>query len=398
MVIAEKRKKTHISEYCILCGACQQACPREAITIEYSAANPEIVVETEKCIGCGLCDRVCPVELGQAPNRRVSISAFFGIERDEQRKKSASGGAFYAIAKTVLLKGGSVYGAAWRSDWRVEQTRITQITELERLQGSKYLKSNPKNTYKEALDDLKSGRSVLYSGTPCIIAGLLGYLSKDYDNLITVDVVCHGTPSQIFFQDYIRYRSQKEHVQILDYCFRSHNGRNNGCYGRLKLKKGNREIEKPLLWQCDSYYYFYMHAMFYQEHCYRCPYARRDRISDITLGDFWGIEKVLAGKKAGSVSLILANSEKGLRQIENTPSLISEPVEVEQACNGNGQLNHPSECPQERADIIRGYEIEGYDYLQKRFDNLPKAPKLKAVLAFYTPSRIKKTLHCIVGK
>lgn len=207
---------------CTACGACIQICPKNCIKLKGNGNGflyPSINIS--ECIGCGLCNKVCSVGKHSNETDRTPMSYACASADDRMLSQATSGGIFGAIAICVLENGGVVYGCAYTEHLQATHVRADNKESLYALYGSKYVQSNTQNTYKECEEDLKAGRQVLYSGTPCQIAGLKNYLQKDYTNLITVDLVCHGVASQAYFDKYIGLLEREEGAVCTDYNFRS---------------------------------------------------------------------------------------------------------------------------------------------------------------------------------
>lgn len=320
---------------CTSCCACYNACPKHCITMDYDEfgfVHPKI--HENECIKCNLCRNVCPaINKVEAAIPKTSYAAW-ALEASE-RNTSTSGGAAAVFSNYILENGGVVFGASME-DRAVKHIKITEKKDLYRLKGSKYVHSRIGDTYKEAKDELISGRKVLFIGTPCQIAGLKNYLRISYDELITADIICHGVPSEKMLKDYI-----KESLNIEDYdgiSFRDSSGFN------LKLLKGDKIISN-LPMKESLYYLGFMKALFYNEACYECLYAKKKRISDVTLGDFWGLgaKEPFKHNTSAGVSVILLNTEKGELLLKACKDkMFLEERSIDEAVNGNSQLRAPS--------------------------------------------------------
>ena len=197
---------------CCGCSACYSACPKQCISmVEDEEGFRYPIIDKSKCIDCGLCEKVCPVLNVSNPNKPASIFAFSNKSEDI-RLKSSSGGAFSLLAELVLSQGGVVFGAAYDNNWEVAHTYIERIEDLDMLRRSKYVQSRIGDTYKQAKNFLKEGRKVLFTGTPCQISGLRHYLRKDYENLITMDFVCHSAPSPKVWRKFLREQYARKGV------------------------------------------------------------------------------------------------------------------------------------------------------------------------------------------
>ena len=280
---------------CCACGACMNICPKNAIKMqedEYGFLYPQI--DENKCVQCGACQKVCAYQNGQVGN--TPIKCYAAVNKDkEELMKSASGGIFAAMATTILKDDGVVFGAALdfeNGHAHPHHIAVREVSQVYRLQGSKYVQSAIENTYVEAKEELDLGKKVLFSGTPCQIAGLYSYLRKGYENLYTIDVICHGVPSAKFFDDYIQYMTKKNKAKaVISYSFRDKKkgwGMNNRIgFEYASGKKKNMYIPARL----TSYNTFFLDGDIYRENCYQCPYAKRESTVDFTIGDYWGIEK-----------------------------------------------------------------------------------------------------------
>lgn len=209
---------------CCACGACMNVCPKDAIRMEedeYGFLYPQI--DETKCVQCGACKKVCAYQNEQVKNAPIKCYAAVNKNKSELMK-SASGGIFAAMATSVLKEGGVVFGAALDFEdghAHPHHVAVRELSQLYRLQGSKYVQSAIENTYMEAKKELDSGKKVLFSGTPCQIAGLYGYLRKEYENLCTVDVICHGVPSARMFDDFLQNETKKRNAKsVKNYIFR----------------------------------------------------------------------------------------------------------------------------------------------------------------------------------
>lgn len=294
---------------CTGCYACASKCPKEAIIMKTNSEGffyPYI--DETKCVSCFLCEKICPV-LKESP-MNFSISAFSAVNKEENtRMKSSSGGIFSLISREILKDGGIVFGAAFSDDFKkVNHIGIEKADELHKLQGSKYLQSRIGKAYIEAEKYLKEGRKVLFSGTPCQIGGLYSYLQKDYENLYTQDIICHGVPSPLVWKKYVEYFENKFNSKINSLSFRNkYSGWRNYC---LDISFENKKEYKNFS-SNDLYMRGFVSNLFLRQSCYFCNFKGVERQSDITLADFWGVEKVLSKDDDKGTSLVLINTEKG---------------------------------------------------------------------------------------
>ncbi len=293
-------------EACYGCGACYNICPTGAVRMK---VNPEgfeqPLVDEEKCISCGKCRQVCPSLNCQYPNEpEPDIYAFSAEEKILYN--SSSGGIFTFLADYILNAGGYVVGASYDSRFHVNHIIIHNIEELDKVRRSKYLQSSTGSTYKEVRTLLEKGESVLYSGCPCQIAGLLRFLGVGYDNLYTVDVLCHGVPSPGLFQEHLN-NSYGGIESIKDVEFRSREGW--ASLFRVKSESGD---VKTLYNNNSVYMQSFLQNINLRASCFECQYSRLPRQGDVTIGDLWAAGSLhLAFDYRKGVSVVLTNNRKG---------------------------------------------------------------------------------------
>lgn len=381
-------------EKCCGCGACMNICPQKAISMQedkFGFLYPQI--DTNACIKCGACKRVCNFQYRVEEN--IPIQTFAACAKSESVLKSAaSGGVFSALAIAILSKGGVVFGAAFDKTWRVCHIGIESVEKLYKLQGSKYVQSNVDTTYQQVKRLLKEGRNVLYSGTPCQIAGLYGYLGKDDVNLLTVDLICHGVPNQRMFLDYL-----STFGTIITFSFREKSagwGKNGSVTVSIQGK-----TEKKKLWESEQpYLYYFGNGLIQRDSCYQCKYTCQHRPADITVGDYWGIEKQHPdhlGKNGfdtkKGISVIIANTEKGVEAIRGCTQYIDlKESTFEKAAAGNAQLIRPTVKKPERQEILDLYAKHGWGAVAERFKKNMGIKRYKSVIKNILPTSVKSYL------
>lgn len=316
---------------CSGCAACVETCPKSAISIQDSLKAYNAVIDLTRCIGCDRCHQVCP--MNQVPLMNSPKQWFQGWScNEENRRKSSSGGLAYEIEREFLRNGGHVWSCSF-FEGEFNFREVQNIEDLALFSGSKYVKSNPMGIYTKICEQLETEK-VLFVGLPCQVAGLLNYVGKDHtENLYTVDLICHGTPSpnllNLFLLQY-GYDLKK----ISEISFRDKNNfriENNSKYLAVKGT-------------CDCYTQAFLEGLTYTESCYLCPYAQNDRVSDITIGDSWGTE-LLTDEQGKGISIALIQSGKGFALTEGLP-IEKHPVDIERAKAANHQLVSPSlRCP-----------------------------------------------------
>ena len=348
---------------CCGCGACKNICPKNAITMEENEMGffyP--VVDEELCINCGLCKTVCVFsDKHTGENKEASVYAAASKNTDTLMS-SSSGGLFTELASAVIDKGGAVFGAAWSEDFSLHHIAVTKKSDLNMLRGSKYVQSSTDDTYSQAKKMLDNGMYVCYCGTPCQIAGLKAFLKKDYDKLLTLDLICHGVPSVKMLQQDLEYVSKKKKINITDVKFRD-KGYGWGVTGSLSNGTSKVKYDSGV----SPYYFYFLNGEIYRESCYNCRFPSEGRQGDITLGDYWGINQELV-KQMGDVDLdkgvscILVNSEKGRQWINQIKdSLFITSSDRKSAEKRNKQLTHASVPTPEHNALSAMYKEKEYE-------------------------------------
>ena len=350
---------------CCGCSACATVCPKHCISMESDKEGffyP--TVDKSVCVECGLCERVCPYH-AEATVENPPLQAYAAKNPDETtRNTSSSGGLFTLFAEKTIEEGGVVFGALFNSEWDVIHGKALTKEELYKFRGSKYVQSEIGNTYEEAKEYLKQGRKVLFSGTSCQIMGLKRYLGKEYENLLTIDVICHGVPSpkvwKCYLEEVIKVARKGSNNQfhtlftnivpetdppikgdLVGISFRDK------TYGWRKisfalsfaeaLAEGEKKQHCSLIANDHRSRYFmaFNRCLTLRQSCANCP-AKGGRCgSDVTLADFWGIEKVLPDfSDDKGVSLCLCNTEKG-NDAYNKLHVVDKEVSFEEAVANN---------------------------------------------------------------
>ena len=398
---------------CVLCMACVNACPKKAIYLDEDENGYErIRVNIEKCIDCGICESVCERRKDVFRNTpKISYAA--QAKEHKSLQKSASGGAFQMIAQHVLEKEGVCYGCAFEKEgkrFHAKHVRIDSISELPQILNSKYIPSIIGNTFQEALEDLSYGKIVLFSGTPCQIQGLKAFLNKDYDNLLTVDVICHGITSTKMFNDYVEQIENRDKIRVVNYLFRdkSISWGTNFCYSYYKEKDAKKRIfVKHCPREASSYMIHYLRGDIFRENCYSCMLSNTKRVSDFTLGDYWEIERehpeyVTKYKPRivlrRGVSCILANTEKATCFVADLKDkMIMHQVALESITAHNGNLVTPSSCGVGREQLLQNYREHGYALIEENYRKTVGRKKIlyniKNFLKSYLPDWVRICIY-----
>lgn len=306
--------ETNNKKSCTSCTACKEICPKDCITMEEDDKGfyfPSI--DNERCINCGLCRSVCPTDR----EIELDISKMYAvISKDENVvAKSTSGGAFTLLSDEILKNNGVIFGAIYDENMNVIHSKAEDYNQRDKMRTSKYVMSLLGNTFKEVKKNLDEGKQVLFTGTSCQIHGLLGYLKKDYDNLITVDFLCSGTPSPKVYNMFINEIEKKYNKKVIGLNFR------NKKYGwdnqSIKITF-NDNSEEYINLESTSYYRMFACGYSIKESCGDCRYASYKRVADITIGDFWGIKEYMPEmyNENKGVSVITLNSTKGMNLFE----------------------------------------------------------------------------------
>ena len=377
-------------EKCTGCGACVQCCPKRCISWtqrEFGFRYPQI--DKDACVNCGLCEKVCPID--KALEVSAEQKAYAAVHKDDEvLAKSTSGGAFTAIADAIFAQGGIVYGVAMLDGMRVKHIRTSGKDDFEGLRSSKYLQSDTGTTYQMVEQDLKQGKTVLYSGTPCQIDGLKNFLGKDYENLYTADIVCHGVGSQAYFDKYMDY-ARERYGKIKALRFRSKEYAGWSCGGGVVVVDSSDCLKKIPYRDFDNYYYsYFLSGDIYRKSCYSCKYANTNRVGDFTLGDYWGVEALnLPLQTENGCSLLLVNNQHAMQLLDEIESLDRVETTVEQAAHCNKQLNAPSKLMDSRQNRIGEYESMSGQQIQKEYLKNHRKTVVKGQLKALMPYKLK---------
>ena len=382
----------NIDIQCCGCKVCADACPCGAI----SFAENDIgffypLVNEQKCVSCGKCVDVCPFI--NVPRGNNPIQVYAATNNDLGIvKNSSSGGMFSPLATIALEENGLVAGCILDDSFKVRHILSESKDELIKMQKSKYVQSDLSGLYIEIKNKLKTGRPILFSGTPCEIAALKNILKDcDCSNLMFVDIVCHGTPSQQDFNDYLQHFENKSGYKIKKYIFRAKRSANDGMnwFSGMQFEDGRY---KYFNWPADSFNYYYMRGALNRSSCYSCPYCSPQRQGDITLCDFWSWEKYHDEFKYGTqVSGVILNTEKGIDAFEKmcqTHSIVRVPSNIENIERHNSCLIKPLSPPEEQEEVLEIYKAYGY----KGVDNLFKRKHWKSIWKYSVMMHIPRKL------
>lgn len=383
---------------CCGCSACAAACTHDSIRMEADSdgfAYP--VIDPDTCVDCGACRRTCPASPDNRDSTPLhppeSVLAAWNLD-DTIRRQSSSGGVFTPVAELILADGGVVIGASFEDELVLRHVEVESPLELERLRGSKYLQSElPHALLRRIRTVLASGRKVLFTGTPCQVAGLRRFIRKESPNLVCVDILCHGVPSSRLFRKQLAHEGIPP-SETTGYAFRD-KSRGWKSYSTGPIPR--RGIGRRRVATSDPFMIAFLRDYALRSSCYSCPFAQTSRTGDLTLGDFWGVHRShphLDLDDKGT-SLVLVGTDKGRQILDSIGHRIfQESVPIESAFNGNPILSRPSHRPSERdvflqdlgtlsyPQLIRKYRLRGRSRLQilkARAKNKAKAI-LKSIL------------------
>ena len=395
--------KIERTEECCGCGACVCVCPRGAVSMcEDPAGFTFPRVDESLCVRCGKCVDVC-VFTDRFVGANGDPAVYAAVTNDSAiLSESSSGGVFTELANAVIDRGGVVFGAAWTDDLSVAHIRVDSKDELKKLRGSKYVQSSTGDTFRQVKELLKDGVPVCYSGTPCQIAGLKSYVGDADDGLLTVDIICHGVPSTKMLHDDLEAVSGAKISDIDRVSFRDKSFGWDKKTGRIVSGKGTKKYSTVT----SPYYFFFLKGEVFRDSCYNCRFPSEGRQGDITLGDYWGIDRELVSQLGADpdkgISCVLANTENGRKWLadigERLTLVASDRKSVERK---NVQLTRSSAPLPEHETLLEGYKINGYSAIRNGFKNRSK-DRLIGALKNIMPSKLKRaianTVSSIKGK
>ena len=350
-----------IGKACCGCRACEQSCHKHAIAFnedEEGFLQPH--VDQDKCVNCGKCLKACPIHTVNVCHEEQKGYAAKTTSGDDL-KECSSGGLFYEMAKFVFGQKGVVCGCGIDDSLMPRHVIATSLEEAKQLRGSKYVQSIIGNIYTQIKAYLDKGVIVFFTGVPCQVAGLKNFLTKEYDNLYCVDIICHGVPSRKLYAAYLKWLSEK-YGELSSVEFRSKKRHQWSLTLNVTAKKNGCTKEYLKIASLDPYYYNFLEGNTYRESCYACPYSQSGRPGDITIGDFWGIENTHPELfDIRGVSCALVNSEKG-RQLWAgiEPGLEATEVELGHIINFNGNLRQPTKRKPIRDIVYQRLNEKGF--------------------------------------
>ena len=362
---------------CTGCGLCAYLCPKKAIKMEFVNCFYYPVVDNDRCIHCGKCINNCPVNY--PPEKNNGFDYFAGYQSDIQNSsKSTSGGIATAISKYYLEKNNVVYGATFDEEWNLLHKRVDSLDNIDKLSGSKYLQSRIDHCIPLIVEDLRNGKEVCFIGTPCQVSTIKNVVPKQFsEHMLLVDFICHGVPSPVIGHDYLALLEQESDHKLKRYNFRSKRKGWSPKTGRIYIEE-EYEGGKRKFYHAD---YSPLHTWFgkhlsLRESCFHCKFRGKERCSDITIADFWGVEQILDDipTKQG-VSAIQVSTPKGQKIIEtlaNQGQIVLNRVTEHNIWHNRNTGENQMSIPKERDSFINTYISHGIEYLIEAYPALTK--------------------------
>lgn len=355
---------------CCGCTACMHVCPSNAITMQPDGMGflyP--VVDEARCIDCSLCERVCAFRPNYEKTDNWSLPEVYAVrhKKMEEMVTSRSGAVFIALSDWILDRGGVIYGAGYADHFRVVHKRAATREQRDEFKGSKYVQSDLRDVFLQVKADLKQGLPVMFSGTPCQVAGLLSWLNVSKvptDHLWLVDLVCHGVPAPYLWRDYLAYVERRQGERALAVDFRDKTRLGWAAHQESFLFGSGKVIK-------DTYSDLFGQCIMFRHSCGVCHFANLQRPSDLTIGDFWGWEKVNSTFNSDDrgVSLLLVNSDKGKRLFDLIKSQVNYiHTTIESALQPN--LRQPSSIHPQRNQFEMDFIRKGFAYVGRKYGNM----------------------------
>ncbi len=335
---------------CCGCSLCREVCPKSAISMQRVGGFSYPVIDEQLCVDCGLCRKRCSF-LSPLKVSDFIETAYAAKHKDTSVvMKSSSGGLFTALSDYILSINGTVYGADYDAGMKVVHRQATTASARDRMRGAKYVQSDISDVYKNIGNDLKSGNRVLFTGTPCQVAAVQSAFPKA-ENLYTVDIICHGVPSADVWEQYVSYIEKHYGKKLVYYKFRDKTKGWRGYAAKLYFDDGSEILHNDIT---GSFIELFRYDVCLRPSCTQCPYASLDRVGDLTIGDFWGIEDVKPDVSDNKgISAVMVNSEKGKAFLQAvSDSLLLFPCSKADIARRQPNLYHPS-CYSNKAESFQ---------------------------------------------
>ena len=378
---------------CAICGACINICPVNAISLDkdyldfrYPQINEDI------CIHCNQCEKACPI-LGNKgkPDEGYPIAFASKSVDDSIRLRSSSGGVFYELADQMLRDGGYVCGAVFDDEFHVKHILSNAKEDILRMMGSKYAQSDVGYCYREVKDVLEKGCKVLFSGCPCQVAGLRTFLGREYPNLLLVELICHGIPSDSMLQTYIGMQEKKYGAKLKKLEFRNKAKGWHNSFVRMEFCNNCIYTESI---GTDAYMNGFLGNVILKQACYNCDFRNSTAGSDIIVGDFWGAETELTEEDDNKgLSAVIVNTEKGLAALKSC-AIVLIPTTEERIVKHNMNLIQSSNKSPQRNEFYGYAEVNGYEAAIQRFLKEKFTQNLKRHMKY----RLRCVAHMLRGE
>lgn len=361
-----------VKEQCSGCGACVDICSQNAICMvpdKYGFEYPRI--DLKKCVGCGLCQDCCSEK---EPEQQMPINQFAAINRNTKQKAiSSSGGIFPAVAEIFIERGWHIFGATLsQQDLTVKHIEVTSLSDLEKIQGSKYVKSDLTGIFKQIRELLNLGEKVVFVGTPCQVSALRKFVKREYETLLLIDLVCHGAPAPVWWKEYLKQLGRQYNTTVKDVKFRDNTQPDKAHYGKIEFLNG---AEIPFSRKNSSFYDLFLNSSIVRESCFNCQFSSVHRPGDVTLGDFWNFSKVYDVDSLSKIdkvdlhhgiSCVLVNTIKGMRMLNGISADVwFKEVKLCSIVDNNEQLQHPTSIGKNRKAVLFLYKNFGYSAVNK---------------------------------
>lgn len=370
---------------CTGCGACKSVCPRGAIQMAENAVTGHFYpsIDETLCVDCGLCKKSCPSNDKESFVEPQKVYAAWRKSAQAQ-KGSSSGGVAAALYETAIAKGFYVVGTYMDENFLPRMQVTKNIDDLDSFKGSKYVQANTETVYTDIKRLIANGERVLFIGTPCQCSAARKVTSNN-EKLITVDLICHGVPSQRTFLDYLKWIEKRTNKNITSMSFRSEYGVEMTCSSNQKVIWKRRITE-------DYYLAAFNGGLMHNEACYQCRFAQRERVADLTIGDFWGIGKEEPFNAPGrKVSVITVNTDKGKDLLQLCQSLELVEREYDEAVKGNTQLRHPSIAHKDK-------EVFWDTYVEKGIEQAFRSTIYREITDRYVKNKVKRAPKELIKK
>jgi len=385
---------------CSGCGLCSEVCPKKCIAMNENHEGflyPEI--DKSKCIECQACVKKCPILSGESLFGDSMDSKYYAVIAHDKDllKQSSSGGVFGILAKHLLDLGGSVCGCVYNENLEAVHVVTEDEDCVKRMYGSKYVQSNILNCYEPVKKSLQAGKKVLFTGTACQIAAIKSYLGREYSNLYTVDILCHGVPSPGLFRKFVKHLEKKANNKVVDIKFRDKSKNGWGSEHRTSVTYDNGKKKWPFM---PAYFSAFFYGLSLRESCYKCKFAGVNRVSDMTIGDYWGSWKKYGKRFNEGISVVSVNTEKGFELFTTVRSDFSflEEVTQKEAIQSNDNFMHAVKRPKERDSFYQDQERYSTIFWKTYGAKSYRKKVLASIYGAVVPEKIRLAVHRMLRK